>query len=502
MIHIIMTDNSKSSKTAAHHSLSLKERIADTKRTRWIRFAIVSVVFFAWVAWMGNWWLALLWFLLADIYITGYIPFSWWKNSKNKAVRTVMSWVDAIVYALVVVYFVFAFVGQNYQIPSSSLEKTLLTGDYLWVNKVLYGPRVPMTPVHFPLVHNKLPILNTDSYLDSPSLGYHRLKGIRNVESGDIVVFNFPAGDTVLTKLEESPEYYYLMVEKYGREYLAANPGAFGEIKYRPVDRRQNFVKRAVGLPGETLRIVNDTIYIDGKPQALPENVQFAYLMAGDRPMLDEDYLHELGISPNDISGINFTGPQKAYVNQLIPGLAASNYVYMAVLTDAMIERLKADGYINAIGKVADVFPSPGKDNFLFPSPLADEWTLSNYGGDNGLYIPKKGDTIELTPENWIIYERCIRNYEGHTDSWYNDLTGQVFIDGNLADTYTFEMDYYFMMGDNRDRSQDSRFWGFVPEDHIVGSPALVLISFDQDRSMFDGGIRWNRILRDANPDK
>ncbi|MDE6301465.1 MAG: signal peptidase I [Muribaculaceae bacterium] len=482
---------------------SFKQRLAATKRSRWIRFGIVSLLFFAWVAWMGNWWLALLWLLLGDIYITGYIPLTWWKNSKNKTVRTIMSWVDAIVYALVVVYFVFAFIGQNYQIPSSSLEKTLLTGDYLWVNKVLYGPRVPMTPVHFPLVHNKMPILGTDSYLDSPSLSYHRLKGIRNVESGDIVVFNFPAGDTVTTKFEESPEYYYLLVERYGRDRIASDPATFGEIKYRPVDRRQNFVKRAVGLPGETLRIVRDTIYIDGKAQQMPQHAQFAYLLAGDRSLYDDDdYLHSLGISHDDLSAINFSPAEREYLDAAMPGSAKSKYLYMVVLTDEMIERLQADGYINALRKVAEIFPTTGENAFLFPSPLANDWTLSDYGGENGLYIPKKGDTLPLTADNWVTYERCIRNYEGHTDSWFDTATGTAYVDGKPAGTYTFAMDYYFMMGDNRDRSQDSRFWGFVPEDHIVGSPAMVLISFDKDRSMFNGGIRWNRILRDANPDK
>lgn len=479
-----------------------KARVADNKATRWLRFGMVSVIFFAWVAWMGNWWLGLLWFLLFDIYITGYIPFTWWKKSKSKAVRTVMSWIDAIVYALVLVYFIFAFVGQNYQIPSSSLEKTLLTGDYLWVNKVLYGPRVPMTPVHFPLVHNKMPIVGGDSYLDNPSLDYRRLKGLRNVESGDIVVFNFPAGDTVVTRLEESPEYYYLLREKYPREYIEAHPEIFGKIKYRPVDRRQNFVKRAVGLPGERLKIVDDTIYINGVAQAMPENVQFSYVVASSRMLdTDTDLLHELGIAEGDVNRLSFNPEERTILAGILPESANSPYLYMLPMTSQMIQSLKERGYIDGLKKTNQIFPTTGEQAFLFPSPVANQWTLSNYGGEDGLLIPAKGTTIKLTPTAWDIYNRCIRNYEGHTDACLGE-DGKVYIDGKVADTYTFAMDYYFMMGDNRDLSQDSRFWGFVPEDHIVGTPMIVLISFDKDRSMFNGGIRWNRILRDANPDK
>ena len=161
----------------------LRRRISQTKTTRWIRFAIVSVIFLLWVAWLGNWWVALFLFLLFDIYITGFIPLTWWKKSKSAAVRAVMSWVDAILYALVLVYFIFTFVGQNYQIPSSSLEKSLLVGDYLWVNKMAYGPRVPNTPIHFPLVQNTLPWLETKSYVDWPQWKYHRLRGFGNAAS-------------------------------------------------------------------------------------------------------------------------------------------------------------------------------------------------------------------------------------------------------------------------------------------------------------------------------
>lgn len=482
-----------------------KARVADNKPTRWVRFGIVSLIFFLWVAWLGNWWVALLWFLLFDIYITGYIPFTWWKKSKRKNVKRVMGWVDAIVYALILVYFVFAFVGQNYQIPSSSLEKTLLTGDYLWVNKMVYGPRVPMTPVNFPLVHNTLPIIGTDSYLDWPSLPYHRLKGLRNVETGDIVVFNFPAGDTVATRFEESPEYYYLLVERYGRDHIASHPEIFGKIKYRPVDRRQNFVKRAVGLPGERIKIVDDNIYINNVRQPLPENAQFLYLATAPN-LIDEDVMHELEINPSDVGVYSTTEEDRRWYSQYMPAAATSPYIYQLPMTAAMIESLTAKGYINGHYKLNDYLESiermpNGRDAHLFPSGISDNWTLSDYGGADGLLIPAKGLTIPLNAETWAIYNRAIRNYEGHHDAYIRP-DGKVIIDGKPADSYTFAMDYYFMMGDNRDMSQDSRFWGFVPEDHIVGTPMFVLISFDNDRSIFNGGIRWNRIFRDANPDK
>lgn len=478
----------------------LLSRIKNNKTTRWIRFGIVSLIYLLWVGWLGNWWFLLGWFLLFDIYITGFIPFTWWKRSKNKAVRTVMGWVDAIVYSLILVYFIFAFVGQNYQIPSSSLEKTLLTGDYLWVNKMLYGPRVPMTLVNFPLVHNKLPIFDCDSYLDSPSNSYHRLKGIRNVESGDIVVFNFPAGDTVMSKYEESPEYYYYLISRYGREYVLSRSDIYGTLKYRPVDRRQNFVKRAVGLPGETIRIVSDTIYINGRPQPYPENVQFTYIFTSDR-IFDEDIMLELELTPSDVNKLNFSSLEREILNATLPSAGTSQYIYAMPLTRANLAELSKRGYINDVVKFSTLSPAKGDEAFLFPWGACDDWTLNDYGGDNGLWIPKKGESIDLNADTWAIYNRCIRNYEGHTDAYLAE-DGRVFINGQPQQSYTFAMDYYFMMGDNRDASQDSRFWGFVPEDHIVGSPIFVIASFDRERSLFNGGFRWNRIFRDANPDK
>lgn len=470
-----------------------RSRLRSVKTTRWVRFALVSLIFFAWVIWLGNPWVLLVYILLFDIYITGYIPLSWWKKSKNKAVRSVMSWVDAILYTLVLAYFIFTFVGQNYQIPSSSLEKSLLVGDYLWVNKMAYGPRVPNTPLHFPLAQNTLPILNTKSYIEWPQWKYHRLKGLGKVERGDIVVFNFPAGDTVALKVQ-NPDYYTL-VQQFGRERVNTDKNTFGEVIYRPVDRRENYVKRAVGLPGETLSIEDGVVHINGKPIQQPENVQFNYYYQLAQGSLSDDDFGRLGISKDDRHIINVTPDD-------IPGLQMLGFkvnedgsvptLYGSPLTTKAVKALEADPRVAKVMQMdAPVEP------YLFPQGVSDMRTRSDYPA---VYIPKKGDTIKMTDEAWATYHRAIRNYEHHPDASWHD--GKLWIDGKPQDSYTFAMDYYFMMGDNRDNSLDSRYWGFVPEDHIVGKPMFVLVSFDKDKGLFNGGIRWDRVLRSANPDK
>ncbi len=483
----------------------IKQHIAAVKPSRWVRFGIVSLLFFIWVAWLGNWWVAIWWLLLADIYITGYIPFSWWKNSKSKTTRTVMSWVDAIVYALIMVYFVFAFIGQNYQIPSSSLEKTLLTGDYLWVNKMAYGPRVPMTPLHFPLVQNTMPVIGTKSYFERPQWKYHRLKGMGSVELGDIVVFNFPAGDSVAEKAQ-NPDIYSLSrligeeivarglaqidpsvktdpilrdqaTRSLGMNYINSDPQQFGKVLWRPVDRRENYVKRAVGLPGQLFEIRDGDIYVDGKKQPMPENAQFRYAFSISgwndmTPAQRSAFWDDLGVSEADRA------------------LEAGQSIATPPLTAAALAKLKKNPNLIFVEKLHF---SP-QDNLLFPLATARNmgWTLDNYGP---ILIPGKGTTVKLDADGWARYGHTIRHYEMRDAEWRD---GQAYIDGKPTDEYTFELDYYFMMGDNRHSSLDSRFWGFVPEDHIVGRPVMVLVSFDGDK----GGIRWNRILKKANPDK
>lgn len=465
---------------------SLKQHIKQIKTTRWIRFTIVSAVFFFWVVLMGNPWLGLLWLILLDIYILNIIPWGWWKTKKGP-VHTVMAWVDAIVYALVLIYFIFAFVGQQYEIPSSSLEKSLLVGDRLWVDKTIYGARVPQTPIHFPLAQHTLPILNVKSYIDKPQLDYHRLPGFRNVERGDIVVFNYPQGDTVAVKIP-NPDYYQISYElkKEGitdpLAYMKSNAATFGEILVRPVDRRENYVKRAIGLPGDRLKISGDTVYINGKSIAEPENVQYNYIIPVNGIISDEKWL-ELGVRSED----HGASP--------IPNEFAGFSFYDVPLTSAMKKEIET--WPEVIGPLQRESQSGFYElGDIFPLGANYGWTRTDMGE---FWIPKRGYTLHLTPDNYPIYERAIRTYEG------NELTlkdGKIYINGKQTEYYTFKLDYYWMMGDNRDRSADSRFWGFVPEDHIVGSPMFIIMSLDQERSLLNGKIRWNRTFANPNPDK
>ena len=494
-----MNQETNNSPAPATFAEGFKRRVANTTTSRWIRFSAVMLLFVLWVAWMGNWWLMLAGVLLFDIYITGYIPLTWWKKSKNPAVRAVMSWVDAIVYALVLVYFLFAFIGQNYQIPSSSLEKTLYTGDYLFVNKTVYGPRVPITPVYFPLVHNELPFGLGKSYMDSPSLPYKRLKGMRSVESGDIVVFNFPAGDSVMSRVQ-NPDYYSL-IAMHGRERVLNDKATFGELIYRPIDRRENYVKRCVGLPGEHLKILKGEIYIDGKKFPAPANVQFNHFyQASDAPLTDEEFdsfgipkddRFTVEVAPSDIPSLRELG-FKINPDGSVP------LIYVSPLTKEEVKQMEESP---RIAKVMQQVAAPEPVVPLFPDAVSQNWTRAEYGGNGrGLWIPAKGAALRMNRAAWDIYGRTIKVYENNPTAEWRD--GALYIDGKPVDTYTFKQNYYFMMGDNRDNSLDSRYWGFVPEDHIVGTPWRVLISFDKDKSLFNGGIRWNRILKDANPDK
>ena len=477
---------------------TLAARIATAGRRQWIKMAAVMALYIAFIIWIRSWLGVIVIPFIFDAYITKIVPWTWWRKSKNKTVRTVMSWVDAIVFALLAVYLVNIYFFQNYQIPTSSLEKSLLVGDFLFVSKMSYGPRAPMTPLTMPLTQHTMPVTGTKSYIDWPQWDYKRVKGLGHVKHGDIVVFNYPTGDTValnyqstdiyalaygeglehyksiLPRLDSLPrrEQYEVFrgIYAWGRNYITEHPNIFGDITVRPVDRRENYVKRCVGLPGDTLQIIDRTIYINGQAQAQPENVQFNYYVKTAGMPIPDAMFDELGVSMDDRVRLN------------VPGFA-----YLLPLTDAMVAQLKAN---TKLIKSITLEPEMGVSRALYPQNLVKQWDRNNYGP---IWIPRRGATIELTWDNLPLYERCITAYEGNTLDVRDD---GFYINGQRTDTYTFGMDYYWMMGDNRHNSADSRYWGFVPEDHIVGKPLFVWLSLDKDKGWFEGKIRWDRIFK------
>ena len=479
-----------------------KEKSKLNMKVQWTKFIVVLAIYLLFLFWVKSWLGLVVVPFIYDVYITKKIRWQWWKDAE-RPVRFIMSWVDAIVFALVAVYFVNQFFFQNYVIPSSSLEKSLLTGDYLFVSKMSYGPRIPQTPLTMPLTQHTLPLVNVKSYIEWPHWDYRRVKGLGKVELNDIVVFNYPAGDTICSEPPYNAQDFYQLAydigyqiweqerpdsfdirnlnrqQQYdlfkdiyakGRRYIQGDPNTFGRIASRPTDRRENYVKRCVGLPGQTLQIKDRVVYLDGKPNKEPDQVQYSYKLefqkgASTFDLMEryDDLLKELNISQEDLTSMNMTGS--------LP------------LTRHAVEELKKHKEIvksitlNTEARVGD----------LYPLNAVTGWTRDNYGP---VWIPKKGATIDLTMDNIAVYERPIKVYEGNELEVKN---GQIYINGRLAKQYTFKLDYYWMMGDNRHNSADSRYWGFVPEDHIVGKPIFVWWSSDPDRKGFNG-IRWNRI--------
>lgn len=468
------------------------------KAIRFIIWTIITIIFAVWTK--SLWWLLAV-PLFFDLYISRKLPWGFWKNSKNKTFRSVMEWVDAIVFALVAVYIINIYFFQNYQIPSSSLEKSLLVGDFLFVSKLSYGPRVPNTPISFPLAQHTLPIINTKSYLEKPQWDYKRVKGLGSIKRNDIVVFNFPAGDTVPVKTT-NPDFYticYIMAMnsnatiEQASEYIKSHPEQYGEVVYRPVDRRENYVKRCVGLPGETLEIKKNQLYIDGKKIEDQPGVQYNYYVQTKGSYITDEQFREWGISKEDRQII----PEGDFITQYINFSKNSggkmNPVYNLPLTKEMFGKVSKSTLIDTIVIEPDTAGGFNLTGTTYPLNISNTWTRDNYGP---LWIPKKGSKIKLDKNNIILYGHVIKHYEKRDFKVLGDV---AFIDGKTADEYTFTMDYYWMMGDNRHKSADSRSWGFVPEDHVVGKPILIWLSLDKDRSFFDGKIRWKRLFKKAS---
>lgn len=436
-------------------------------RSNWFILLIVSCLYLLWVIWLSNYWWLLGLIVIFDIYITRKVHWAFWKkrNPPDGRQTKVVEWIDAIIFAVIAATFIRLFFIEAYTIPTSSMEKSMMVGDYLFVSKVAYGPKLPNTPVSFPFVHHTMPFSTTlrsfSTIIHSP---YRRMKGIEEIKNDDVVVFNFPEGDTVALKIPDAS--YYQLIHSNGRERVRSDTRVFGDIIYRPVDKRENYIKRCVAIPGDSFKITHSQVFINGKLQKEIPGIQFKYLVNINGTSINKEVLEKLDIAPNEIEG---SGPS-----------------FKMYLTDDQLHKLKNLKFVLSAERI--FFPSDEMMPDIFPSDPKFSWNLDNFGP---IWIPKKGATINLTTDNLPLYRRIIDVYEE------NDLQvkdGRIFINGAEAKTYTFKMNYYWMMGDNRYNSMDSRYWGFVPEDHVVGKASFVWLSLDKNKG-FPGNIRWNRLF-------
>ncbi len=452
----------------------------------WIRFGIAALAYILWVIWLGNYWFILGLPIIYDIYISKKVNWTFWKKREGKN-STFIEWLDALIYAVIAVTLINIFFFQNYKIPTGSMEKELLIGDHLFVSKLSYGPRIPNTPISFPFAHHTLPLTGyTKSYVEWVSWPYKRLTGIREIDNNQIVVFNFPEGDTVI--LEMQAQSYYAVLRQVAndirsrgafsgsdpadnnqykadaRKFLAENYNITG----RPVDKRDNYIKRCVAIPGDTLMMTGGEIFINGQNgDKNLENLQYQYIVRTDGTPINLRALERLDIYSDDVASF-------------------STSEYSITLTKTNVEKIK--NFRNVISVTRRENPAGNFSNAVFPHDPGFPWNEDNFGP---LVIPAKGMTVHININNISLYQRIIEAYERNSLEVKEDV---IFINGEIAGTYTFEMDYYFMIGDNRHNSLDSRFWGFVPEDHVVGRPTFIWLSLDKNKSGFRK-IRWNRLF-------
>lgn len=365
--------------------MNLKEFI----RCKWTKFVFWALLYTAWVVWLGNWWWLFGLVVIFDLLITRKVRWNFWKKRYKEGEKKdqLNEWLDAIIFAVIVVTFINVFFFQAFKIPSSSMERTLYTGDHLFVSKLTYGPKIPQTPLTVPFTHNT--IFGKESYSTAIQSDYRRLKGFREVKNGDIVVFNFPNGDTVLAKAPQDD--YYALCRFLGKEQTISQ---YGPLIVRPSDKKDHYVKRCVASAGDTLEVRDGLVWVNGQKQTVYRGIQFSRYFETEQA----DYRE------------------------------------------------------------------------IFPFSAEYTWSRDSFGP---LWIPQKGATVSIDAHSLPLYERIIRDYE-------HSSVEEALASGR----YTFKQDYYFMMGDNRHNSLDSRYWGFVPEDHIVGRPVVIWYSKHKGRFM------------------
>jgi signal peptidase I len=460
-------------------------------KNKYFKFGFWSLVYLLFVLWIGNWWLLFGLLVIFDFYITKYVNWTFWKKRDLEKKSKLIEWVDALVFAVIAASIIRIFFIEAYMIPTSSMEKTLLVGDYLFVSKYSYGPKMPNTPLAIPFTHHTLPgTKSTKPYLEWVQRPYKRLAGLTDIKRDDIVVFNFPEGDTVA--VERQTESYYGIIRLKAEEFMYADRKdgqtiksfdhyynnartlvrANYEIVARPVDKRENYIKRCVAVAGDTLQIVDGQVIVNGNAQKDFPGIQYKYSILTEGRGLNVKNLRDMGISNEDIAVARRSD---------LPG------VYRLPLTQEMARKISK--FKNVMDMKVSNRQRTDSAWQVFPHSLHYDWTQDNFGP---LVIPQKGVTVELDTFNLPIYERIINAYEG------NDLRtdgAKIYINDEQVTSYTFKMNYYFLMGDSRHNSLDSRFWGFVPEDHVVGKALFLWMSMDPDKSLLRGKIRFDRLF-------
>jgi len=436
--------------------------------SKWFKFAIAGLIYLLWVIWIESY----LWLIglavIFDMYVTKKVHWSFWKkrNTPDGKQTKVVEWVDAIIFAVIAATFIRMFFIEAYTIPTSSMEKSMLIGDYLFVSKTSYGPKLPNTPLSFPFVHHTMPLSKTKkSYVEWIQNPYKRIAGFGKVKNNDVVVFNFPEGDTVAVNVQNQS--YYSLVRSYGRARVWQEKETFGDIISRPVDKRENYIKRCVGIAGDVIQLKDGQLSVNGKEQQHFPGMQYDNIVITNGTGFNKKTLEQMNIAEED---------RHEY----------SNTQYLFPLTQANEQKIKSMKNVTSIKRT--LVTAENWDQSTFPFSSKFPWNVDNFGP---LEIPKKGQTIKLTIDNLPLYERIIDLYEAN-DLKIKDNT--IYINGSPADSYTFKMDYYWMMGDNRHNSADSRYWGFVPEDHVVGKAVFIWLSLDKDQPFYNK-IRWSRLF-------